>query len=227
MPSYVPRREADLVTWSRNLSTKISADPTMYGLDLAQAAEYATLQTAYADAYTTANESSTRTTPTIVEKNLAKQALIEYTREIVEIIQAYPGTTDVMRAELQITIRDHEPSPSPIPAYAPTFHIVKVIGHKIWYTLREPGSDSRGKPDGVIGALLHAFIGDAAPSNPADWQTLGLATRTNSTIILPSAQYPAGSRVWLSASWVNPKGQTGPMSTVENCYISGTVSSAA
>lgn len=225
--TYLPSREGELVTWSDNFSTLINADPTAYGLTLTQASDYAALQTAYANAYATANQDPTRTRPTIIAKNVAKQTLIESTRQLVDIVQAYPGTTDEMRGELQITIRDYEPSPTPIPANAPIFSILKVSGYKISYSMREPNSDSRGKPEGVIGAQLLGYVGETAPANPADWQSLGLVTRPLSYVILPSALYPAGSKVWLSAAWVNPKGQVGPLSDPTSCYISSGLSQAA
>lgn len=227
MADFLPRSDSALLAWSASFSTKINADAISFGLTLTQASDYAALQTAFASAMATVTDPLTKSPANTVAKNTARQALIANTRALVRIIQAYPGTTDFMRAELGITVPDPEPSPTPIPANAPIFSIEKVAGYKIYYSMREPNSDSRGKPDGVIGAQLLAYVGDEAPANPADWQSLGLITRTLSYAILPSALYPAGSRVWLSASWVNPKGQVGPMSTPTSCYISTGLSQAA
>src|SRR5690606_23540128 len=95
--TYLPSREGELVTWSANMSALLTADPVIYGLTLGQASDFATLQTAYADAYTIANNDSTRTPASIVTKNDAKEALINGPggiRELVDIIQAFPGTTN-------------------------------------------------------------------------------------------------------------------------------------
>ena len=53
MAHFIPAREADLVAWSTNFNTLISATPTAFGLVAAQATAYATLNTAFDTAYNT------------------------------------------------------------------------------------------------------------------------------------------------------------------------------
>lgn len=55
-----PRREAELVTWSGNFKTKITATPTAFRLTAAQAASYGTKHDAFVAAYTVAQGPETR-----------------------------------------------------------------------------------------------------------------------------------------------------------------------
>lgn len=220
MPTYLPSREADLVTWSANMSTLINADPTSYGLTLTQASDYAALQTAYANAYTTANNDSTRTTPAIVAKNNAKQALIVSTRQLVDIIQAYPGTTDQMRADLQITIRDTEPTPIDPPTTPPSISVVSRYDRTVTLRIFDgTNPTSRAKPENVQGAAIFSYVGDDAPTTNEQWKFEHQATRNPVTITFPES-VPHGSRVWFTAYWYIAKGDSSPaLYPPISCYL--------
>lgn len=227
--TYLPRKEGELVTWSLNLSTFINADPTIYGLTLTQASDYAALQTAYSTAYTTANQDATRTKPNIVAKNVAKQALIESSRQLVAIIQAYPGTTDQMRADLQITIRDTEPTPIDPPVNPPAIAVVSRFNRDV--TLRlydETNPTSRARPQNVIGASIFTFVGDTAPTEVSQWHFEFQTNETVATVTFPES-VPHGAKVWFTAYWFNMKSQSGPGTYPPiSCYLdSGEVSEAA
>ena len=145
--TFLPKREADLVTWSTNLDTRLTADPLIYGLDIGQAAAYAALHGTFAAAFQAANEPSTRTPSAIQAKNDAKEALIEEARSLVNIIQAFPGTTNQMRTDLGITVPDTEPAPVPVPAWPPGIDIVSTYDRTVTLRLKDMSAPaSRGKP---------------------------------------------------------------------------------
>lgn len=214
--TYLPSKEGELVTWSANMNSLIGADPTIYGLTLGQATDFATLQSAYATAFTTANNDSTRTPSAIVAKNDAKEALINGPggiRELVDIIQAYPGTTNEMRSDLQITIRDVEPTPIDPPSTAPVLQVTEVWGRQITVRIKiSSESESRGKPTGVAGATVLRAVGENPPPGPSGWEFVGSTTRTKYTFTMPEAIEP-GTKVWVTAFWFNPRAQSGPGAT--------------
>lgn len=225
--SYIPRKDSELVTFSLNLSTKINLDPTIYGLTITQASDYAALQTAYSNAYTVANTDSTRTKPTIVAKDEARAALVESTRQLVDIVQAYPGTTNEMRADLQITIRDTEPTPAPIPSTKPDMSIESTSGRTIRIRLRDADNPtSLGRPDGVAGANIMYYVGETAPSLSTEWVFGSMAGRPTTTLIIPGT-VPAGSKIWITAFWFNTRKQVGPFATPLYTNISDSVQEAA
>src|SRR5688572_17214575 len=97
VPIFPPTKEADLVTWSDNFSTLISATPTTFGLTAAQATAFGALNSLWLSAHDTASKPSTNSKANIIAKNQAKENMLRGANgawELVDIVQAFPGTTD-------------------------------------------------------------------------------------------------------------------------------------
>jgi hypothetical protein len=224
--NFLPTRDALLLDWSSNFNTKITASPTTYGLTAAQATAYGTLNTAFSSAYTTATAPSTRTRGTVAAKNAARATLKANARLLARIVQATASVTAQQKIDLGLTPRDVIPSPINPPTEAPVIEIVAALGRTIKLNLRTVGSDRRGKPNGVQGASLFSFVGAAAPADLSDWMFEGSTTRTSFDVEF-APTIPAGSQVWLTAFWFNPRSQSGPACTPINAYIAGGVALAA
>lgn len=224
--SFLPSRDALLLDWSNNFNSKINASATTYGLTTAQATFYGTLNTSWSAAYTTATAPSTRTRGTIAAKNAARALLKANARLLARIVQATASVTPQQKIDLGLTPRDVIPSPINPPTEAPVIEIVAALGRTIKINLRSVGSDRRGKPDGVHGASLFSFVGAVAPADISAWTFEGSTTRTTFDVEFAPAT-PAGSQVWLTAFWFNPRSQAGPASTPISAYIAGGVSAAA
>lgn len=215
---YIPRRDAEFLQWSRVFSETISADPTSFGLTAAQAAEYASLHNAYADAFQTSFEPATRTAPAIVVKNETRSDAEAYARLLVRIVQATPIVTDEQRSALSITVRDRNPSPVPRPNEAPHAFVDLVRGSTVRVRLRSEESPRRSKPEGVAGAMIYSFVGDTPPDEIHDWAFNGATTRTTTEITFGDGIQP-GARVWITACWFNPRAQRGPAAQPASTYI--------
>lgn len=231
--TFLPRKDADLAAFANNMSTYLTASPAAFSVTIAQAAAFATLKTAFQTALTTLENPANRNPVNTQIKNDARAALVDGPggiRELVDIIQAAPATTDVQRQQIQITIRDTDPTPSPIPDAAPVFTIESVIGQTVVCRIRNAEDEtSRAKPFGVQGAQILAYLGDEAPLILNQWQTMGVFTRTDGTVtlMLSSNLFPPGSKVWLTASWMNTRGQQGPLSNPIAFFVAGGLSEAA
>jgi hypothetical protein len=226
--SFLPVREAELVTWSTNFNTKINATPTAYGLTAPQGTAYTTLHTAFVNAYNAANSDSTNSRSATVTKNTAKAALIANARLLAGIVQKYPGTTNTMRSDLGLTVRDTQPTPIPPPSTAPDIDIVSVSGNTVKLRLHDVnGSPSkRGKPAGVSGAAVFSFVGAAAPTDEGAWSFEGNASRTVVDVTFPPGTAP-GAKVWFTAFWFNQRKQSGPASAPVGTNIPGGSAMAA
>jgi len=193
--------------------SRLNADPARYGIDLPTAAAYEALHDAYAAAYQTASDDITRTKITITAKDLAKEALIDGPdgiREIVDFVQGRPETTDVMRAELQINIRA-EPTPAPVPSVWPQMSILSVVGRTVTIRLEDSENPlNRGRPEDVASATVLMFVGEDAPTELTDWSFYTNATKVRSIPITFGSAIPAGSKVWVTAFWMNTRGESGP-----------------
>lgn len=207
--TYLPSKDADLLAWSQNFVGQIATVPETYGLTVAQEAEFVSVQTAYAQAYAAANNASTRTKATIQVKNSAKAALVAKTRELVDICQAWPEMTNDKRALLQITIRDNTPTPVPVPANPPQLDVVGVQGRTVNVRLRNSVNGERRKPEGVQGATVMSYVGEAIPSSLRDWTFEGNTTRVDVPVVFGET-VPMGSKVWITAFWYNRRAESGP-----------------
>jgi hypothetical protein len=226
---FLPRTDAGLLAWSLNFDNKITADPTIYGLTVGQATAYDSLHQAFAEAYNTANTPVTRTPPSIVAKRDAKRALVAEARKLAAIVQAFPGTSNTMRSELGLTVRDDEPTPVPPPSESPEIDIVSAVLRTVRVRMHnEKTLGRRGKPHGVQGATVLSYIGPVPPA-PEDihlWKFEGNTTRTSFELQFPSSA-PPGTTVWITAFWYNPRGESGPATPPVYTILPGSLQQAA
>jgi hypothetical protein len=134
--------------------------------------------------------------------------LVTYLRSLVRVTQNAPTTTNAMRAELAIPLRDTIPSSIGVPASAPILTVRKVWGRQITCRLESADIEGRGLAPGILGAQVYTFVGEEPASDTQAWVNQGLCTRTNIVIQLAD-ETPAGAKVWITAAWVNPRGQAG------------------
>lgn len=225
---FPPNREADLVTWSGNFNTKIGVAGPDYGLTPAQTAEYGMLHDAFIAAYTVANDPATRSPMNIALKNDCKQALLANIRLLAGIIQSFPGTTNAKRIDLGLPVRGTEPTPIPVPAKAPQVLIQSVDGRAVRLRLVDVDNPiRRGKPAGVSGAAIFSYIGATPPGELAEWTFELNSGKTVVDLEFP-ATVAAGTTVYLTAFWFNPRKQAGPIADpVSTNLPGGSVSMAA
>ena len=230
IPTFQPSKDADLLSWSANFDAKITADPTSYGLDLAQATAYAALHAAFAAAYAMATNPNTNSKQAVIAKNQGKNNLLYGPGgawQLVNIVQVFPGTTDSMRGELGLRIPDTEPTPVPEPRTAPDLSIVSTFARTISVRLRDQlNPTKRGKPAGVQGATVLYCVAEAAPADPSQWIFAKNTSRTVFEVEVP-ATVEAGSKVWLTAFWFNARKESGPAATAESTRISDGLAQAA
>ena len=224
MPSstdYLPSREADLVTFATNFSTKITASPTTYGMSVGQATAFATLKTGFTTSYATANDPGTRTPVAIAAKNTAKQALVDGVggiRELAAIAQAHPGITPEQLTDLGLTVRDSSPTPIPPPVDSPEIDFLPTGTRTIRVRLHNENTLRLRKPAGVKGATVFYHVGPTAPPELTNWTFHESTTKTTLNIDLP-ASVDAGSQVWFTAFWFNPRSQSGPAATPVSTFM--------
>ncbi len=216
--SYLPRRDAELVTWSANFATKISAAPLTYGLTTSQAANYADFRDIFVQVYQTASSPATRSPTNIIIKDEKRSELVANTRQLVGIVQKYPGTTDPMRSELGINIPKQR-EPVPVPAVSPSIDLLRILGHEADIVLHTGVLSSIAKPDGVKGASVFYAVGETAPVNVNEWVFVMNTQKNKETVTFDLALTP-GTKVWITAFWYNTRSQSGPaadpISTVIN-----------
>lgn len=222
VPTFQPKKEAELVTWSDNFSALISATPTTFGLTALQATAYGALNATWLNAFDTATKPSTNSKSNIIAKNQAKQDLLYGpggARELVDIVQAFPGTTNAMRGDLGLRIPASNPAPIPVPTEPPLLSILSTSGRGLEIRLRDKENpDRRGKPVGVQGATVLYYVGENTPADPSQWMFLLNESRTLFDADIPPV-VAAGQKVWITAFWFNNRKQSGPVASPESVRV--------
>lgn len=208
--NWLPETDAALRDWGASFVQQLesAALPSVFGLTDAQAAAFSDAFNAYSAAYVKANTEATRGPVSVQEKNTAKDALKRVARETVAIVQAFPGTTNDMRAALQITIRDTERTPIDPPTQTPTLQVASVEGHRAKLTVLNAENKKR-RPAHVNGWNLFSYVGETPPADLAEWKFEFGENKLDAELYLPTT-LPVGTKVWLTCCWVNRKLETGP-----------------
>jgi hypothetical protein len=213
--SFLPDKDAALLAWSLNFSSKISATPVLFGLTSALATSYALLHTGYADALG-ACAPGERSKTLVSQKNAARASLKASARLLAKLVEGTATVTDAQKIELGLTVRQ-QPTPIPPPAVAPALDVVSVLGRTVKIRLHDATDAARrGKPAGVDGATVLSYVGTTAPADLGAWKFEGNTARTTVDVAFPNSVAP-GAQVWLTAMWFNERKQAGP-----NCAPVGT-----
>lgn len=209
MPSkdYLPGREAALVTWTDRFLAAITAAPADFGLTAPDATNYQTSRTRFVDLYLQAQGDATRTRVVVNEKNVAKRTLINATRTLVRVCEAWPQMTNAKRLELGITERKPRAGSVPAPTTEPFVKVESVIGRRVTVSL-QASRTRRDRPAGADSANLFVAYGPAAPADVDGWQ---LYTGTNrSRVVLTLDKSDAATKAWVCACWLNRRREAGP-----------------
>jgi hypothetical protein len=205
---YPPEREADLITATQTFHDVATVAPATYALTALQLTTLGTKLSDFQTKWDVCQVPGTRTKVAVSDKNASKADLVFYLRSLVRITQNAPTTTNAMRTALAIPLRDVIPSPIPVPGAAPILRVTKVWGRQITVRLESATSEGRGLPPGVLGAQVYSLVAAEPTQDTSQWDPQGLVTRTSFIVALPDS-VAAGSKVWLTAQWINPRGQAG------------------
>lgn len=209
----IPTKDVSLVDWSINANTRLTASPVTYGTTAAVATQYDGLHDAFIAAYNNlvaARSAGTRSESLTAVKDAAKVALLNFARPLYKTIQANTAVTAAAKIELGVVVPDVQPSPRPVPGFAPQLTVVLVNGRLVKVRLSDPANPTRKRiPDGVNGAIVMSHVGPTAPADPSAYKMEGPTSRTVVDILFPESVAP-GTQVWLTAVWFNERKQMGP-----------------
>lgn len=208
--SYLPREEAKLVTWAGEFFTNLSTKPVdYYGAAPDLISAYAITRTRFVNAYNAVQNPITRTPPNITAKNTAKKTLVNATRSLVDVIQAWPSMTNEKRRELKITERGNRPTPSPIPGI-PFLKVESIDGRYVKLSLQQSRT-TKGRPKGASGANVFVSYGPDAPAATNGWSFLTGTGKSKVTLNLGAVE--SACTVWITAFWFNGRKQSGQAAT--------------
>lgn len=204
--SFIPLREADLITWALNFGQKAASEAAAVGLTTAQATAFENLTGDFQDAYATANDPATRSPMNIELKNNAKKKLIASARQLAGIVQKFPGTTDALRISFLLTVRA-KPQPAPVPDASPFMKVKSVNGRTVTLELCQDKT-KRGRPAKVTGASVFTAAAGATTDDLSAWNFYANTNDTTVDVTFPPSS--VGDTVQITAFWRNSRSESGP-----------------
>jgi hypothetical protein len=177
-PPYLPPADADFALWLENFSTLLTATPTDFGLEAADAVAVDAVNTTFQAAYTTATDPSTRTTPTIAAKDNARASAEAVVRPYAVTISQNAAVTDLNKASIGVTVRSTTPTPIPAPSDAPTLALVNANIMTMRLSYKVAGQSGKAKPFGAVGVEIYRSIGTVAATDPAQATFNGIVTKS-------------------------------------------------
>ena len=206
-PPYLPPKDADFANWLTNFDTLLTANPTDFGLEIADAAAVAAVTTTWDAAYALAIDPPTRTVATVADKDAARASAEAVVRPFAVSISLNSGVTNTNKAAIGVTIPSTTPTPVPPPAAAPALSLQSAIALEQTLAYKDPGAVGKAKPFGVVGCEIFRAVGVAAAVDPA--VAVYNATVTKSPFKQGFAAEDQGKIVTYFARWTTRSGPDG------------------
>lgn len=204
---YPPARESELVVATGTFESRIRTGFARYGLSETEAENYKTTRDRFVALYDQCNDETTRTRVLVNRKAQAKRTLINATRMLVRVCEAWPQMTNDLRIELGIPLRNRRPGPVPAPTASPYVKIEKVDGRLVTVVL-QASKTTRTRPAGVASANIFVAYGAQMPTEPSQFTLFTGTNRSRNTLELDAGD--AATTAWLSACWLNGRKLAGP-----------------
>ena len=212
MPDFLPRADCNFLTFTANFAQKLSVDWELYHVEHAKAMEYFALWEEFARCYRAATEPGTRTVVSVREKNDVRARLKRATRSIATPMRANSAVSDEALERIGL----HRPLKArrtfAEPSAAPKVCLQALGGRRIKVTLRDAERpSSKARPKDISHAIVFTRVGENVPENPNPWRFKMQAGEMDFEIEVEEFA-PPGTRVWVSAGWLNRKCKRGPQS---------------
>lgn len=200
--------DVELLSWSTNLSQKLSSAPLEFHITPEMAAELALAVLQFREKLMEWNTPTTRTPVVSAARKIARQELLTRAKYLVKSIDSNPETTSTQREELGIIARKAA-QPTSLPDGPPMLSVVRTNGRTVTIRVKDRAITG-ARPAGTRGAVIFVHEGEEPPRESSDWKLHCLATRTRREIDF--GQSTRASTVWISAQWYNARGELGPAS---------------
>jgi hypothetical protein len=201
-PPYIPTQQAKLVNWAENFQSLVVANPSVYGLQPADAATINSYITAFTAAYAISNKSSpsTRTPASITNTNNTQAAMLGIVRTYAQQIKVNQGVTSENKQALGLNVSSASRTPIPVPSTAPVIAIVGSTPLTFTMTIKDPTAPVSNRKK-AVGArfytIFYTLLATTAPP-PTVVSTTVLAIGTKTPF---PASFPVGSSGMMAYLW--------------------------
>jgi hypothetical protein len=219
---FLPRTDALLLNWAKNFSQKILTHYASLGISLEQAQAFEQLRDDFAASLLLCVP-QIRNRVATSGKNEVRALLKANAKLLSLIIQGQANVGGQQKIELGLNVRK-APTAREAPSSAPAIRLSPGLGQNtVSVHLKQSGDDTglRGRPRSAIGAMVFTFVGDdEPPTDLSGWRFHALASSTSIDIAF-DAQLAPGTKVWVTASWIGSRKQTGPLASAISTHLLG------
>lgn len=219
--SYIPPRDADLLSWSLNFATLIAASPATYGLMSSDAAAITVAQTLYSTDYAIAISPSTRTPQSIQAKDTSKVQLLATVRPYAQQVANNAGVSSSLKISLGLNGRTNTPTPVAAPTSNPVLVVQSALPYQHILRYRDAlvSPSVKAKPANVTQAQIYAMVSVTPVTDPALLSFLGVNTKSPFAITWDSSN--VGKQAYYAARWQTRTGLVGPWSPIISFTVAG------
>jgi len=200
---FIPLRDDEFFNWQGNFVTLLLLYAVGWGIPLAAVTALSARRAEYEPLYHKAQNKTTRTKADVIAH---RQMRDTYEGEIRAFVRKYGDfIPDTGKADLNLTIRDTEPSPGGPIDDVPSVKVAGVGGGtiKVWCKVTEDKTLPSMHPDANVVEYRYILLetGDVAPSDPEDCPKGDSSSRARFTI--KAGAKNAGKRFYGFFRWVN------------------------
>jgi hypothetical protein len=168
-------------------------------------------------AHMKAENKDTRTKIDVFNRTEAiKEAHVVFRKVINICVANNPSALPADYVALSVPHPAHH-APLPAPATYPDFTVDSSVLRRLSVVFHDHGSEKRGKPHGVSGAVVRWAMLDTPPAGVEDLTSSALDSASPYTLDFTEAQ--RGRRVYFCLAWQNPKGEKGPWSEIVGAVV--------
>ncbi len=219
MPDFIPQDQSGFDFWAQRFKDYVMANYASLGLTAVQRDEIASTVIESHDSFVDKQEEENIYRGKVGKDRDARETALQVLRKYSRFLQGRVETTDAVREELGLPVRDKVKTPVGVPTIAPELEIdfSQRLRHKVHAGTNPQNERLNKKPKGVGSIELRKKVGEA-PEGPDDMQTAAVMTSSPAVIDLAGQ---AGKIVYYVARYLNTKGQPGPWGEVESAEVTG------
>lgn len=218
MPN-LPRDAAGKISDARNFVRELSTDPTAVGLTAAQITLLTAKTDDFEDSVNAQDAAETAKREATADKRAKETDFEAFFRELRQIAQKHPGTTDVDRARLKLATGEGKDEGGDPLESAPLVEGEQggIHDHIIYFFMAGEKSSSTKKPRGVFGAPIYVKIGGEATTNLKEYEMATLDRKAPYLMRHDAAD--AGKVAHYICLWEDADGNRSPQSAVFSMTI--------
>ncbi|MDR1646192.1 MAG: hypothetical protein LBS05_10320 [Tannerellaceae bacterium] len=216
MYDYIPRKEAELLSWSKNFLKTLRLIAATWGIPQSKIDELSASIADFGDCLKK-TQGPDRTSVLVEMKHLAAQRLTHCIRTLVNTYLRNPEMLNDTRLRLGLPIRDTTLTRLHPPSDPPLFEVRIKDARLLRIHFYEKHPSVIARPYGLVGAVIRWKIGGPPPLREEELNNTCLATRTPHTLTFRLED--RGQPVYIALCWETRRGERSPWSLIVQSFI--------